>query len=49
MKRVGDFRIASGLDDIKEEGQEPASDEDTEMVTGSEDKGDKGKEVVKTE
>jgi hypothetical protein len=49
MKRVGDFRIASGLDDIKEEGREPAGDEDTEMVIGSEDKVDEGKEVVKTE
>ena len=45
MKKVGDFRIASGIDDVVE-GQEPVGDEDTEMATGTE---NKGKDVIKPE
>lgn len=45
MKRVGDFRIASGLDAI-EEAPSPLGDEDTEMENAKE---DKGKEVAKPE
>ncbi|KAH6623328.1 hypothetical protein F5144DRAFT_657864 [Chaetomium tenue] len=45
MKRVGDFRIASGLDAI-EEAPSPLGGEDTEMENAKE---DKGKEVAKPE
>ncbi|KAH6847641.1 hypothetical protein B0I37DRAFT_431400 [Chaetomium sp. MPI-CAGE-AT-0009] len=45
MKRVGEFRITNGLDDIVED-QEAIADEDTDMATGKE---DKGKEVARTE
>ncbi|KAK3292973.1 uncharacterized protein B0H64DRAFT_444282 [Chaetomium fimeti] len=45
MKRVGEFKITSGLDDIVED-QKTVVNEDTEMTTGNE---DKGEEVVKTE
>lgn len=46
MKKVGDFRIASGVDDVVEGQEEPVGAEDMEMDPGTE---DKGKEVARPE